>query len=98
MSAGKRTKQRRVVRFGSTRGEVPARVSGETRSLRHAADHVRLQRHRGGRGGGACDLRIKRIHDPVGTHFDPEKLVAQFHAGVPVEQLKRPGAIGVIDS
>ena len=36
--------------------------------------------------------------NPVGTHFDPEKLVAQFHACVPVAQLKRPGAIRVIDS
>ena len=36
--------------------------------------------------------------NPVGIHFYPEKLVARFHAGVPVAQLKRPGAIRVIDS
>jgi hypothetical protein len=27
--------------------------------------------------------------NPIDTHFDPERLVAQFHGGVPAEQLKR---------
>jgi catechol-2,3-dioxygenase len=31
--------------------------------------------------------------NPIGTHFDPEDLVARFRAGVSVEELKRPGAL-----
>jgi catechol-2,3-dioxygenase len=38
-------------------------------------------------------MRTKEFADnPVGVHFDPEDLVAKFHAGVPEEELKKPGA------
>jgi len=37
-------------------------------------------------------LRTREFaENPIGIVFDPEELAAQFHAGVPVEQLTRRG-------
>jgi catechol 2,3-dioxygenase-like lactoylglutathione lyase family enzyme len=43
-------------------------------------------------------LRTKEFaENPIGTHFDPEVLVARFHAGVPDEQLKQPDAASSVE-
>ena len=33
--------------------------------------------------------------NPIGTHFDPEDLVDRFRAGIPIEELVKPGSLRV---